>query len=85
MTTQKKSRTPLPRLGTLHEVRRELATLYREAKGGKRDVSSASRLANILAQIGRLIEGGENERRIEILEALEAGRRELELETKGLD
>ena len=79
MTVQRKSRTPLPRLGTLHEIRRELATLYREAKAGKRDVSEASKLANMLALIARIIEGGEIERRLEALEE----RRALELDHKG--
>lgn len=49
-----------------------MAKLYREARAGKIDVQDASRLANILMLIGRMIEGSDFERR---LEALEAGER----------
>lgn len=60
---------PLPRvrLDTLERVRREMARLYVEAKHGRRDVQDASRLANILGMIGRFIEGGEVERRMDEL------------------
>jgi hypothetical protein len=56
-------------LNTIEDVRAELARLYREGKGGKRDVTDVSRLANVLSILGRLIEGSEQERRIEALEA----------------
>ena len=62
---------PLPRvqLDSLERVRREMARLYVEGKQGRRDVQDVSRLANVLALIGRMIEGGELERRLEALEA----------------
>jgi hypothetical protein len=49
-------------------VRRELVALYREGKAGTRDVTAVSKLANVLAIVARLIEGGELERRLEALE-----------------
>lgn len=63
---------PLPRLklDSLQRVRLEMAQIYVEAKHGRRDVQDASRLANILALIGRLLEGGELESRLNQLERL---------------
>jgi hypothetical protein len=61
-------RYPRIRLDSLDRVRREMAKLYVEAKQGGRDVQDASRLANILSMIGRLIEGGELEKRLQALE-----------------
>ncbi|HEX8373586.1 MAG TPA: hypothetical protein VF606_00215 [Geminicoccaceae bacterium] len=49
-------------------VRRELARLYREARAGELDVAAASRLANVLQILGRMIEGSEIEARVEALE-----------------
>jgi hypothetical protein len=49
-------------------VKKELARLYREGKAGKRDVGNVSRLANVLAIMGRLIEGSELEARIAAIE-----------------
>lgn len=64
---------PRPRLrlplNTADDARRELARLYREAKSGGRDVSEASKLANMLAILARMIETGDLEARIEALEA----------------
>jgi hypothetical protein len=56
------------RLNSIDDVKKELARLYREGKAGKRDVGNVSRLANVLAIMGRLIEGGEAEARIAALE-----------------
>jgi hypothetical protein len=66
---------PLPRvqLDSLERVRREMARLYVEGKHGRRDAQDVSRLANVLALIGRLIEGADLERRIEALERARAG------------
>ena len=50
-------------------VRRELARLYGEARHGQLDALEASRLGNLLAIIGRLIEGSDLEQRIAELEA----------------
>lgn len=52
-------------LVTIENVKSELARLYREAKSGRRKVQDASRLANMLAIQGRLIEGADLEARIE--------------------
>jgi hypothetical protein len=60
-----------PRVGqldNLRAVRREMARLYKEARRGTLESQEATRLVFILQAIGRLIEGGEFERRIEILE-----------------
>jgi hypothetical protein len=61
-------RLPRVRLDSLDRVRREMAKLYIEGRSGRRDVQDVSRLANVLALIGRVIEGGELEKRIEALE-----------------
>jgi hypothetical protein len=60
----------LPRLqlDSLIRVRREMASLYAEGKAGLRDVSDVSRLANVLALIGRLLSEHEFEQRLEALE-----------------
>jgi hypothetical protein len=55
----------------MDRVRRELTRLYRQGRDGERDTQDVSRLANVLSIIGRMIEGGDLEKR---LEALEAGR-----------
>src|SRR5688500_7543745 len=57
------------RLDTLVRVRRELTRIYTAARDGERDVADASKLGNLLGLLGRMIEGGELERRIEALEA----------------
>lgn len=61
------------RLKTLDDVRVDLSRLYWAAKAGQIETSDASRLANLLAIPGRLIEGGDIEARLATLE-----RRELE-------
>jgi hypothetical protein len=49
-------------------VPRELAKIYREARAGVRETADVSRLANVLSILGRLIEAGELEQRLERLE-----------------
>jgi hypothetical protein len=56
------------RLNTVDLLRREMAKLYRDGRDGRRDTQDVSRLANVLALIGRLIEGGDLEKRITALE-----------------
>ncbi len=71
------ARTPAPRVGrldTLPRVRRELVRLYADARQGRLDPRDASRLASVLALVGRLIEGGELEARLAELESLAEGR-----------
>jgi hypothetical protein len=64
-------KSPLPRVGrldSLPRVRRELARVYADARQSRLDPQAASRLANVLAILGRLIEGGELEARLAELE-----------------
>ncbi len=56
------------RLDTLDRVRRKLVVTL-AAKAGDRDVADASKLANILATIARLLEGPELHARVAALEA----------------
>ena len=56
------------KLATATDVSRELAKLYREARSGRIDVSDASRLANMLSILARILSDSELEVRIEALE-----------------
>lgn len=56
------------KLQTLEDVRREAARVYREARAGRLDTSEASKLSFMLQGIGKMIEAGQIERRIEALE-----------------
>lgn len=56
------------KLATADDVRRELARLYREARADRVPVADASRLANILQILGRVIEQSDLEARICALE-----------------
>ncbi len=47
-----------PRLNTIPAVRRELARVYGQAERGTRDVSDASKLANMLMILAKLLEAG---------------------------
>lgn len=60
---------PKIKLQTLEDVRREAARVYREARGGRLDTSEASKLSFMLQGIGKMIEAGQIERRIEALES----------------
>jgi hypothetical protein len=42
--------------------------IYRQGRDGERDVSDASKLANILTMIARILEGSDLEKRIAALE-----------------
>lgn len=57
------------RLNTVRDVQNQIARLYREARSGTIKVEDASRLANVLSILGRMIEGGDVEERITALEA----------------
>ena len=56
------------KLKTIDDVKMEMARLYREGKAGLRDVADVSRLANVLALLGRLIEGSDLEKRLTAIE-----------------
>lgn len=62
-------------LRSIRDVQNEMARLYRSAKAGDVAVGDASRLANILALLGRLIEGADLEQRIAALEKATNGNR----------
>lgn len=55
-------------LATVQGVRREMVRLYTESRRGELRVGEASKLANILFMIGRLLEGVELEARVQALE-----------------
>lgn len=55
-------------LRTLEQVRLELSSVYRASRDGSIEISDASKLANILALVGRVIEGSTVESRIKALE-----------------
>lgn len=61
------------KLSTAEDVRRELARIYREGKGGHRDVSEVSKLANVLQILNRCIATDDLEARILALEAATKG------------
>jgi hypothetical protein len=56
------------KLQTINDVQSQLARLYREARAGSIRVEDASRLANILAILGRMIGDSDLEKRIAELE-----------------
>ena len=63
--------TPTPskiKLNALEDVRREMASVYREARGGIIDTSEAGRLAYILSGIGKLIEATDIGKRLQQME-----------------
>lgn len=62
-----------PRLHDMRSLRRELGHLYREARLGKVDIQDASRLANILGILARIIQSSDFEERLAALEARHAG------------
>lgn len=55
-------------LRSLDDVKAELARVYRQAKGGSLRVEDASKLANVLSILARLIEGADLEARIAAIE-----------------
>lgn len=56
-------------LTKLSHVRTEVAALYREARRGQIDTQDATRLAYLLQILAKIIETGDIERRLELLEA----------------
>lgn len=55
-------------LTKLSHLRAELASIYREARRGEIDTQSATRLAYLLQVLAKVIETGDIERRLELLE-----------------
>lgn len=74
ITVEDDMEPPMPKqyarakLATPTDVSRELAKLYREARSGRIDVADASRLANMLSILSRILSDSELEARIEVLE-----------------
>jgi hypothetical protein len=60
--------SPKIKLNSIGDVRREMGTIYREARAGKLDISDAGRLAYVLTGIGKLIEVELIEQRLAELE-----------------
>jgi hypothetical protein len=56
------------KLDTLSDIKREMAKVYREARSGTVDVQDATKLTWMLQAVGKVIEGSDLEKRIEILE-----------------
>jgi len=56
------------RLDSVDRIRYELGKLYHEARDGDRDTTDFGRLANGLAIMARLLEGGELRQRVEVIE-----------------
>jgi hypothetical protein len=68
-TTGKPDPTPPKiKLNSIGDVRREMGTIYREARAAKLDISDAGRLAYVLTGIGKLIEVELIEQRLAELE-----------------
>jgi len=57
------------KLNKLADIRREMASVYRDAKAGKMPIGDATRLAFVLSNLGKLIELETIEQRIDALEA----------------
>ena len=67
-TPHKSYRSQRAKLQTVSDVSHELGRLYRGARSGKIDVADASRLANLLSILARILGDSEIEKRIEALE-----------------
>lgn len=66
---------PIPKrvrakLNTVVDVRKQMATIFRECRSGVLDVSDGSRLVNMLSLIGRIISESDLEKRLVKLEGL---------------
>lgn len=57
------------KLDTMQDVRREMAKVYRESRSGIVEVQDATKFVWMLQAVGKVIEGSDLEKRIEILES----------------
>jgi hypothetical protein len=57
-------------LKTIDDVRVEMARVYRDMRAGKLETADGTKLAYVLSQLGKLIESGELEKRLEALEGV---------------
>jgi uncharacterized protein YjhX (UPF0386 family) len=62
-------------LKTLDDVRVEMARVYRDMRTGRIESQDGTRLVYVLAQIGKIIEAGDVEKRVEALETVLKARR----------
>ncbi len=62
-------------LTTIMDCRREAAKVYRLARGGKLDVSDASKLSHMLVNLHRMVETSDLDERVQALEAQQKGNR----------
>lgn len=60
--------TPQLKLATIEDCRREMARVYRDARTAITDTADASRLVYMLTSIAKMIEIGQLEQRISLLE-----------------
>jgi hypothetical protein len=62
-------------LKTIDDVRVEAARVYRDMRTGRIDTADGTKLAYVLSMIGKLIESGEIEKRLEALEGVLSARK----------
>jgi hypothetical protein len=62
-------------LKTIDDVRVEMARVYRDMRAARIDTADGTKLAYVLAQLGKLIESGDIEKRLEALEGVLVQRR----------
>ncbi len=65
--------TPQLKLATIEDCRREMARVYRDARTGQTETADASRLVYMLTGIAKMIEIGQLENRITLLEKMNNG------------
>jgi hypothetical protein len=65
--------TPQLKLATIDDCRREMARVYRDARTGAVDTTEASRLVYMLTSIAKMIEIGQLEQRLKVLEENQHG------------
>ena len=59
------------KLSPAMDCKREMARVYRDSRQGRIDIQDGTRLVYMLAQIAKLIEVSEFEKRIELLEQVQ--------------
>ena len=62
-------------LKTIDDVRVEAARVYRDMRAGRIDPADGTKMAYVLGMIGKLIESGEVEKRLEALEGVLSARK----------
>jgi hypothetical protein len=57
-------------LKTIDDVRVEMARVYRDMRAGRIETADGTKLSYVLAQLGKLIEAGDLEKRLEAMEGV---------------